>query len=86
MAYDDLRAELIMTTAEGFRLIPITFTIPTPQAYKLLQEELERSYRIRELELQTKIGTLKAEIEILRRPKYSRFRGWKIVHKPKTIA
>lgn len=78
MGYNDMRADLIVTMPDGYRLTPIMFQIPYDQSIQQILEVERRSLELKRLQYETEIAQLKFQLETaLRNNKPKKWRLFK---------
>ncbi len=67
--YGDIKAELIMTMPDGYRLTPQSFTIPTSSGFDAAFRLLNQTHELETLKLRTEIAKLERQLDEALKPK-----------------
>lgn len=68
LMYDDMRAELIMTTGDGWRLLPISFTVPVGPALRQVLELGRQQADLERIRFETTIAKLERQLDEALKP------------------
>jgi hypothetical protein len=60
---DDMRADLILTMADGYRLPPLTFTVPISDAYQSLLQVRSQQFDLAILEIQNRAARQERQLD-----------------------
>lgn len=63
MSYNDMRAELIITMPDGYRLMPTAFQIPYDRTIEQVLDLERRILEIKRIGYETEIASLKRQLD-----------------------